>query len=463
MAVVPYFLLSPNTLLSIIGLIHGPDKTIPTPPEDWTKARVNVIIPTYNEHYTITLCLASLMRQTLKPQKIIIIDDGSKDETVEYINLFCEANNLDVLVINRQASIGKTPTIKRQAREFEADVEFILDGDTILESPNYIERCVEELYKAVGIASACGIIKPLYEKERFKWYRDKKELQKFIQKKPDAKIYLPFTAWEHLQQGITNLYRDVLYTFLQKFLYIGQMKFFGSVNNPVGCAVAYRQKYVKDLFDKYEPIYGDDLTNSEDIFIGFALLNEGYRNIQVPDVYAKSREPLLKNLPKQIYLWSSSFLQSCYYFPKLVWSPFKALKRWRYRRKTEKLFGKEIQEKRKIKEPYRQSFGVEWTNKYGRPIGWVIFFALFEKISFSLVFWFFILMGWWVVLGLTMLLESSFALTMLFIVAKGERWKYLGKGIVITPCRYLAVLLDIFTVIHFALEAWIYKFRKWRK
>src|SRR5262249_6036720 len=100
-----------------------------------------------------------------------------------------------------------------------------------------------------------------------------------------------------------------------------------------GCAVAYRRKYVRALFDYVEPIHGDDLTNSEDIFIGFAMVNEGYRNIQLTDVYARTVEPEVQRLPRQIYLWSSAFLQSCYYFDPLLRSPFKAFKRWRARQR----------------------------------------------------------------------------------------------------------------------------------
>ena len=48
-------------------------------------------------------------------------------------------------------------------------------------------------------------------------------------------------------RGVTNLYREVLYLFLQRFIYRGQMVFFGTIPNPVGCAVAYRRKYVEAL------------------------------------------------------------------------------------------------------------------------------------------------------------------------------------------------------------------------
>ena len=131
---------------------------------------------------------------------------------------------------------------------------------------------------------------------------------------------------------MTNTYREVLYLFLQRFIYRGQMALFGTTANPVGCAVAYRRTYLAALFDHFEPLLGDDLTNSEDIFIGLAMLNEGYRNIQLTDVHARTVEPEVQRLPRQVYLWSSAFLQSSFYFDALLKSPFKAHRRWRLRR-----------------------------------------------------------------------------------------------------------------------------------
>ena len=40
---------------------------------------------------------------------------------------------------------------------------FVLDADTVLESDDYIERTVQELYQAPGVASAWGSIFPLRE------------------------------------------------------------------------------------------------------------------------------------------------------------------------------------------------------------------------------------------------------------------------------------------------------------
>ncbi|MCJ7765763.1 MAG: glycosyltransferase, partial [Thiovulaceae bacterium] len=330
MATTPYFILSPNLVLSIIGMLRGPDKTVATPSEDWREATVDVVIPALNEEKNIVLCLSSLAKQTLKPNRIILVDDGSSDNTIPFAKGFCEDNGMEIIIIRRQKAIGKTPTIKRQAREFDGDVEFILDADTFLDSENYIERTVQELYQAVGIASACGTIMPMRDKDR-KRMLQAEEIKAFQAKHPDAKMLPKQDLFHIVMRRLSNIYRDVLYVFLQKFVYPGQMALFGSITNPVGCAVAYRRKYVKALFDQYEPLFGDDLTNSEDIFIGFAMLKHGYRNIQLMDVDARSQEPEAERLPHEVYLWSSSFFQSCYYFDDLVRSPFKSFKRYRLR------------------------------------------------------------------------------------------------------------------------------------
>jgi glycosyltransferase involved in cell wall biosynthesis len=420
---------------------------------------VDVVIPAFKEEDNIIHCLASIARQTFKPRNIILVDDGGKDRTVPRAREFAQAAGLNLLVIERASSIGKTPTIKRQAREFDCDVEFILDGDTFLESTNYIERCVQELYQGIGIASACGNIQPMRPRDRHALAQTP-EFQRWHGAAQYDDPHARRGALHGLWWWITNTYRECLYTFLQRFVYKGQMVFFGSITNPVGCAVAYRRKYIKDLFDHYEPIFGDDLTNSEDIFIGFALNNEGYRNIQLQDVLARSEEPEVQRLPRQIYLWSSSFLQSCYYFDPLLRTPFKAFKQWRKKRR-DKAAG--VENLRVIKEQYRQPFGEKTTLEYGRPIGWAMFLGAAEKIGFPTALIILLALRMWEPLAVTMLAEMIVSLTVLFAVSKGQRLGMLLKGILIMPLRYVLMVADTITMLRFAFDLWITGNRKWRK
>jgi glycosyltransferase involved in cell wall biosynthesis len=522
MATIPYFVLGPNTILSLLGLLRGRDTTVPTPAEDWRDATVDVIIPALNEEETIIPCLASVMRQTLRPRHILLIDDGSSDRTVACARAFCAHHGVNLTAIQRRRPIGKTPTLKRQARELDSDVEFILDGDTILESDNYIERTVQELYQAVGIASACGTILPLRRRDR-RALTDVPTMRSFAKAWP-WKLPEPHeTRWGTFSRALTNLYREVLYLFLQRFIYHGQMVFFGTISNPVGCAVAYRRKYVADLFDHFTPRLGDDLTNSEDIFIGMAMLDQGYRNIQLTDVYARTVEPRFGRLPRQVYLWSSSFLQSCYYFDALLRSPLRWHKRLRLpgwpRRGTpvtarvslaasgalpvavatpvlvpprEVAAGdptpmrmsavatlERIEppggappglqdrrtgiERRVIQEPYRQPFGRELTRRYGRPAGWMLFTGLIEKIFFPTFLLIMLVTGNWFGLWLTIALETSVALLALVLVTKGRRFEYFFKGLAVVPIRYVLIGSELVTIGRFASDLWITRDRRWRK
>jgi glycosyltransferase involved in cell wall biosynthesis len=459
MATIPYFILGPNTLLALIGLFKGGDKTVPTPARDWKDVKVDVVIPAYNEQDTIILCLESLMRQSLKPHRVILIDDGSSDKTSQIAAEFSEANGIPLEIVKHRKSIGKTPGVKAEARELDGDVEFVLDGDTILESENYIERVVQELYQGAGIASACGTIMPLRNEDR-KNVAAHNRVRDFYEAHEGLVYIKDRTGFHAIMRRITNQYREFLYFFLQNFIYRGQMSLYGSIVNPVGCAVAYKREYIKDIFDQYESTLGDNLTTSEDIFIGFALQEMGYRNVQVADVHARSEEPEAQSVPHQVFLWSSAFVQSCYYFPDLLFSPFKMFKRMKH---SKELKESGAEEKREIQEAYRQAFGVEHTKEYGRPIGWTIMLALLEKIVFPLVVLVLLFLQLWEPLIITLIAEITVLLILTAIISRQYDISYVIKALLATPMRYATLMYDLYVVLRFVFDILFVKDRKWRK
>jgi len=304
---------------------------------------------------------------------------------------------------------------------------------------------------------------PLRDKDRVKMFEGE-SIRRFFSRHPDAVLQLD-AGWMHrMMRSFTNLYRDVLYMFVQRFVNRGQMLLFGSTINPVGCAVAYRRKYLEKVFDHYEPVFGDNLTNSEDIFIGFALLSRGYRNVQITDVYMRSQEPEATRLPRQFYLWSSAFLQSCYYLDDLVRSPFKVFERYRQKKWNRQREGRAgVGDRRHVVDPYRLAFGDHVARRLGRPMGWAVFFSLAEKIFYPTAIIIMILLGLWEELSVTVVVEILVTTSLLVYVAKGQRVEYLLKGLAATPIRYMSLFYDWLTVARFAKDIWITKNTQWRK
>ena len=52
--------------------------------------KVSVIVPTYNDELYLPRCLFSLVRQTLKDIEIIVVNDGSTDDTACILDLFAK-------------------------------------------------------------------------------------------------------------------------------------------------------------------------------------------------------------------------------------------------------------------------------------------------------------------------------------------------------------------------------------
>ena len=463
MAFIPYFVVGPTALMGLIGLIHGPDRTIPTPAQDWEKATVDLLIPTYNEEKTIILCLASIIRQTLQPRQILIYDDASNDKTIDYVRSFAELHSIKLKIIKREHKAGKTPSVCYIATESDADVIALVDGDTVLRSDNYLERLVQELYQGVGIACACGVVLPLTERDRQKdAHLD--PIQRFTDQYPEARFSPDGTRFEKMQRALTNAYREELYLFLQRYIYHGEMVFFGTLIFPIGCALVYRREYLKTMLDHYTKIFGFDLTTSEDIFFGFAFADQGYRNIVVQDVYALTTEPRFLRVYHQIFKWSSSFLQSCFYFDNLFFTPFK-FPRYLIKiiKDSRNLALKKMKEKRRIQEAYRQAFGVEYTKKYGRNIGWFVFTTACEKISYPTFIVVFAILNFWVPLLITIGLETLLYSLVIMTMHKQHRIRNFCKAILFTPIRYSQLLFDLVVIGKFMTDLWVTKNRRWRK
>ena len=57
------------------------------------KPKVSVIVPIYNAEEYLAQCIESVLAQTLKEIELILIDDGSTDESLKICNAYSETDN----------------------------------------------------------------------------------------------------------------------------------------------------------------------------------------------------------------------------------------------------------------------------------------------------------------------------------------------------------------------------------
>ena len=60
--------------------------------DDIVKPKVSIIVPAYNVEKYIVKCLESLIKQSLKEIEIIVINDGSTDDTASLAGIFASCD-----------------------------------------------------------------------------------------------------------------------------------------------------------------------------------------------------------------------------------------------------------------------------------------------------------------------------------------------------------------------------------
>jgi hypothetical protein len=441
MASISYWFLSPSLMMAMIGKLRGWDRTVSTPTVDWRNVVVDVVLPAKNEEKAITLALSSLAQQDFPYRRVVVFDDGSTDQTSQVVERYRQLSGREIQLVRREKSIGKTPSLRQFCEQTDADAMVILDADTVLVSPNYISRLVEELFKNAGVSAACGEVMPLTQRRRNQIAKADENVRA-VQSEFGLSTPAKEGFWLRFLTTLTILYRTPMYILLQRTLYDGTLKLFGGQLNPVGCAVAYKVNRLKECFTYAKPRVGDNMSMSEDIYIGHFFNWKGYRSMQVIGVHCESTEPPITRLPRQLFMWSSAFLQSTYYFSDLPLSPLRHIKRLFVKRgKTEQQL--EGEGKRKVKEQYRAAWGEEVTRRNGRPVGWLELVSLLEKLTYPLILLYLFVFNP-EVFFITIGVEAVLCMLLIMITAdSGSRFKCAAMIVPATPVRLLGLGVDV--------------------
>lgn len=131
--------------------------------------RVSVIIPTYNRAHFVREAIESVLRQTYRDFEIIVVDDGSKDNTREVIE---GLNNPQIRYIyqeNQGVSGAMNTGIMASRAEF---ITWVASDNVVFEE--YLQKCVDfmDQHPEVGFCQIQAY--PVDEKGRLMWWKKKR-------------------------------------------------------------------------------------------------------------------------------------------------------------------------------------------------------------------------------------------------------------------------------------------------
>jgi glycosyltransferase involved in cell wall biosynthesis len=122
---------------------------------------VSVIILTRNQRKFLEKCLDSILNQSLKPCQIIVVDNGTSDDTVDFLKN-CGLNNLEIIENNYNLGFGKAMNngIKRANGYYT-----LLLADDIVIEPDCLISFLSYIKKEDNIGLLSGYIYNYYNKE----------------------------------------------------------------------------------------------------------------------------------------------------------------------------------------------------------------------------------------------------------------------------------------------------------
>lgn len=100
---------------------------------------VSVIVPTYNASQALSLCLHSLLRQTMNPERyeIVVTDDGSKDDTPDMVREIQKTAPCKLHYIWHE-NLGRSYNRNVGAKAATGRFLIFLDGDMVVK-PQFVE------------------------------------------------------------------------------------------------------------------------------------------------------------------------------------------------------------------------------------------------------------------------------------------------------------------------------------
>ena len=98
---------------------------------------LDIIIPVYNEKKTIEIIVNKVLQYKGLNTKIIIVDDGSTDGTLDILNDLKKKHSNNIKILSHDKNLGKGAAIQTAFQNLESEIILIQDADLEYDPSDY--------------------------------------------------------------------------------------------------------------------------------------------------------------------------------------------------------------------------------------------------------------------------------------------------------------------------------------
>lgn len=113
------------------------------------KPAASIVIPNWNGVRLLKICLPSLQKQSFKDFEVIVVDNGSTDGSVKFINRFYP----EVKVVELDKNIGFSPAVNLGIKHSQGRYIILLNNDTRVD-----QHCLKWLVRAAQAHPEVGMV-----------------------------------------------------------------------------------------------------------------------------------------------------------------------------------------------------------------------------------------------------------------------------------------------------------------
>lgn len=239
--------------------------------------KVSILIPCHNEENSIKQCLSSCLNQSKKADQIVVVNDGSTDNSINILKKF--QNNITLVNIPK-ATGNKSFAQQEGLKKIKGDILITTDGDTILDR-DFVKNIVTEFENPKTMACA-GYVKSL-----------------------------PF--------NYLTACREIEYIMGQEIHKFAQSKI-NTIFVIPGCAAAFRTKVLKKI------ISFDHDTLTEDLDFTYKCHEKGLKIAYSKKAIVYTQDPTtLTDYIKQLRRWNAGNWQNLLKHLQIIHKPANAL------------------------------------------------------------------------------------------------------------------------------------------